>query len=180
MPMIFSGYGHSCGKYPVDEVGCECFNGMDALTLEKVTMSFAEEMRRKSLEAQSNAAEKARREEIRALELQRVLEESKRKNCIPDLKKEIQEAASRGLREVIINHFYYNPRALGRRQIENLEWNSFWEMYSSYIDEYDRMRIAFIKSEPGLSLTLGFQSTCTRPWSDDPDYETNVVLKVVW
>jgi hypothetical protein len=52
-------------------------------------MSFADEMRRKSLEAQSNAAEKVRAEEAKAL----ALEESKRNNCIPNLKKDIQRAA---------------------------------------------------------------------------------------
>ncbi|MEG5079054.1 hypothetical protein QUB53_00095 [Microcoleus sp. AT8-B4] len=57
-------------------------------------MSFADEMRRKSLEAQTIAAEKARAEKEKALEL----EKSKRKNCIPNLKKDIQEAASKGLR----------------------------------------------------------------------------------
>jgi len=199
MPMTFSGYGHSCGKYPLDEVGCECFNGMDALTLEKVTMSFAEEMRRKSLEAQRIAAEKARLEEIRALELQRVLEEkkrvleeSKRNNCIPDLKKQIQEAASRGLREVNIKNLslpdstHRNQtwtRNLTAREIENLEWNSFWEMYSSDLDEYDRMRIAFIKSEPGLSLTRVVESVCMSDvyhYDDGPTFATFLRLKVVW
>ncbi|WP_445174480.1 hypothetical protein [Microcoleus sp.] len=144
-------------------------------------MSFADEMRRKSLEAQSNAAEKARREALEALVLKRALEESKRNNCIPDLKKEIQEAASRGLREVIIKHF---PHAGGLfpLAIENLEWNSFWEMYSSDLDEYDRMRIAFIQSEPGLSLTWGVKSmyTIRGAYDDGGEFETFVVLKVVW
>jgi len=196
--MTFSGYGHSCGWYHVDKVGCECFSGMDALTLEKVTMSFAEEMRRKSLEAQRIAAEKARLEEIRALELQRVLEEkkrvleeSKRNNCIPDLKKQIQEAASSGLREVNIKYLslpdtsyrnYSATRFLSGKEIENMEWNSFWEMYSSDLDEYDRMRIAFIKSEPGLSLTRVVETHTHWPErSDDgPEYRTWLCLKVVW
>lgn len=50
--MTSSGYGHSSGGYHVDDVGCECFKGMDGVTLEKLTMSFADEMRRKSLESQ--------------------------------------------------------------------------------------------------------------------------------
>jgi hypothetical protein len=52
MPMTFSEYGHRCGGYHVDDVGCGCFKEMDGLTLEKLTMSFADEMRRKSLESQ--------------------------------------------------------------------------------------------------------------------------------
>lgn len=161
-------------------------------------MSFADEMRRKSLEAQSNAAKKARLEELRALELQRVLEEkkrvleeSKRNNCIPDLKKEIQEAASRGLREVNIKYLslpdstHRNQtwtRNLTAREIENLEWNSFWEMYSSDLDEYDRMRIAFIKSEPGLSLTRRVETSTLfeATYDDGPVFRTWLVLKVVW
>ncbi len=144
-------------------------------------MSFADEMRRKSLEALNNAAKKARLEEIRALELQRVLEESKRNNCIPDLKKEIQEAASRGLREVIIKRFFLSDPCLAPRAIENLEWNSFLEMYSYTLDEYDRMRIAFIKSEPGLSLTRVAQVKGDSNYGRDAiTYQTTVFLKVVW
>lgn len=128
-------------------------------------MSFADEMRRKSLEAQSNFAEKARAEEAKAL----ALEESKRNNCIPDLKRDIQAAASNGRREYCIKYYkplekgiYYKESDLKLiehinkiiEKIENLEVNSFLEMRLSTFDEYDMMRIAFIKAEPGLSLKL--------------------------
>lgn len=148
-------------------------------------MSFADEMRRKSLEAQSIAAKKA-------LEL----EESKRNNCIPNLKKDIQEAASKGLREVIIKRFDFSNRAFNsgifttkeelKTEFENLELNSFLEMCSSKkiresdrVDEWDRMRIAFIKSEPGLSLTRVVE---VKPdmYSSESFWETTVFLKVVW
>ncbi|MEG3845173.1 hypothetical protein [Microcoleus sp. herbarium14] len=161
---------------------------MDDLTLDKVTMSFAEEMRRKSLEAQSNAAEKARAEAEKARAKEEAkeakalaLEQLKRNNCIPDLKKQIQEAASSGRREEAIKSFALAHSDLGGRLIQNLESNSFWEIYSSRFDEYDRMRIAFIKSEPGLSLTWGVESHCIS-WSydDGGEYKKYVVLKVVW
>jgi len=185
MPMTFSGYGHSWGKYPVDEVGCGCFNGMDGLTLEKVTMSFADEMRRKSLEAQSNAAEKARAEKAKALAKALALEESKRNNCIPNLKKDIQEAASKGLREVIIKRFDFRSETFNiKMELENLELNSFLQMYSSYLDEYARMRIAFIKSEPGLSLTrvVEINNINCIMRDDGTDFSCNITvfLKVVW
>jgi hypothetical protein len=149
-------------------------------------MSFADEMRRKSLEAQSNAAEKVRAEEAKAL----ALEESKRNNCIPNLKKDIQRAASNGLCEAIIQVFvlermnlYFGEHSLApsRAMIENLELNSFLEMRSSTLDEYDRMRIAFIKAEPGLSLKLVGKIKIDSAWgSEGPWYSTTVVLKVVW
>ena len=153
-------------------------------------MSFADEMRRKSLEAQSNAAEKARAEEAAEEAKALALEESKRNNCIPNLKKDIQQAASNGLCEAIIKGFvlermslYYgeNSIAPSRAIIENLELNSFLEMRSSTLDEYDRMRIAFIKAEPGLSLKLVGEITIDSAWgSDGPWYSTTVFLKVVW
>ena len=146
-------------------------------------MSFADEMRRKSLEVQSNAAEKARREALEALVLKRALEESKRNNCIPTLKKDLQEAASKGLREVVINRFALgdNRRFAGITKLENSELNSFLEMYSSMVDEYDRMRIAFIKSEPGLSLTGVVNWTCDNNYGRDASScEATVFLKVVW
>lgn len=142
-------------------------------------MSFADEMRRKSLEAQSNAAKKA-------LEL----EESKRDNCIPNLKKDIQEAASKGLCEVMIKSFVDDSRPCRNNsgilttetelqtEFENLELNSLLEMYSSNFDEWDRMRIAFIKSEPGLSLTPVVYVIGSLV---NPDrWRMSVCLKVVW
>jgi hypothetical protein len=182
MPMTFSEYGHSCDKYPVDEVGCECFNGMDGLTLEKLTMSFADEMRRKSLEAQSKAAEKARAEEAAEEAKALALEESKRNNCIPELKKMIQQAASNGLREASITGFLledFSGSPPSPAKIENLELNSFLEMRSSTLNEYDRMRIAFIKAEPGLSLKLVVETKTDR-FESMYHYTTIVYLKVVW
>ncbi|HBK99371.1 MAG TPA: hypothetical protein DD001_19650 [Microcoleaceae bacterium UBA10368] len=142
-------------------------------------MSFADEMRRKSLEAQSNAAKKA-------LEL----EKSKRDNCIPNLKKDIQEAASKGLCEVIIKSFldsgeWRNKSGILttetelKTEFENLELNSLLEMYSSKVDEWDRMRIAFIKSEPGLSLTRVVEVKGDGE-SNPPKWERTILLKVVW
>lgn len=148
-------------------------------------MSFADEMRRKSLEAQSNAAEKARAEEEAKEAKALALEESKRNNCIPDLKKKIQQAASKGLREVTIQSFVFDswsPLPLLPAQIErikNLELNSFLEMQSSTLDEYDRMRIAFIKAEPGLSLTLVAKTNTFRD-EGMTHYDTLIYLNAVW
>jgi hypothetical protein len=170
---------------------------MNPFTLEKVRMSFADEMRRKSLEAQSIAAEKARAEEEAKEAKALALEESKRNNCIPDLKKKIQQAASNGLREVSIKGFTLQNMSSLRpsremiEMIENLELNSFLENLelnpfltrnsrnSSTLDEYDKMRIAFIKAEPGLSLTL-VRETSTYWYDGDDYYNTVLLLKVVW
>lgn len=109
-------------------------------------MSFADEMRRKSLEAQSIAAEKARAEEeakeVKAL----ALEESKRNNCILTLKQEIESTANRGERKKLIkaislsrNILYFENKkdsiADEKAMIENMELDSFLEMYSSTLDE---------------------------------------------
>ncbi|MEG4428716.1 MULTISPECIES: hypothetical protein [unclassified Microcoleus] len=71
-----------------------------------------------------------------------------------------------------------------KTEFENLELNSFLE-YSSKVsesnrvDEWDRMRIAFIKSEPGLSLTRVVEVQSDME-SSDLCWETTVFLKVVW
>lgn len=152
-------------------------------------MSFADEMRRKSLEAQSIAAEKARSEEAKAL----ALEESKRNNCIPILKQNIEFEASRGERKKLIkgislrrNIPYFENMdkdsiADEKAMIENMELDSFLEMYSSTLDEYDRMRIAFIKAEPGLSLKVEWNFFFDRAWVGEPTtYSTSVSLMIVW
>ncbi|WP_377475106.1 MAG: hypothetical protein P2A85_20195 [Microcoleus anatoxicus] len=152
-------------------------------------MSFAEEMRRKSLEGQRKAAEQARAEEAKAL----ALEESKRNNCIPILKQEIEFQASRGERKKLIkaislcrNRWYYENMdkdsiAAEKAMIENMELDSFLEMYSSTLDEYDRMRIAFIKAEPGLSLKVEWNFFLEPAWFGEPaTYSTSVTLMVVW
>lgn len=155
-------------------------------------MSFADEMRRKSLEAQSIAAEKARAEEeakeVKAL----ALEESKRNNCIPTLKQEIESTANRGERKKLIkaislsrNILYFENKkdsiADEKAMIENMELDSFLEMYSSTLDEYDRMRIAFIKAEPGLSLKLVYNFFLPYAGYGEPAmYCTSVSLMVVW
>ena len=162
-------------------------------------MSFANEMRRKSLEAQSIAAEKARAEEAAEEAKALALEESKRNNCIPNLKKDIQQAASNGLCEVIIKGFvledwnlYYGEHTVApsRAMIKNLELNSFLENLelnpflkrgSSTLDEYDKMRIAFIKAEPGLSLKLVYNFFLPYAGYGEPAmYSTSVSLMVVW
>ncbi|MEG3844586.1 hypothetical protein [Microcoleus sp. herbarium14] len=158
-------------------------------------MSFADEMRRKSLEAQSIAAEKARAEEEAKEAKALALEESKRNNCIPELKKQIQQAASNGLCEAIIKGFGLNHSESSRpsremiEMIENLEVNSFLENLelhsfltrgSSTLDEYDRMRIAFIKAEPGLSLTLVAETKTYWHYDCGDYYHTALWLKVVW
>jgi len=145
-------------------------------------MSFADEMRRKSLEAQSSAAEKERAEEAKAL----ALEDWKRNNCIPELKQNIQREASKGLRKMYIKVFllekgedYKDSTKRARAAIENLELNSFLEMRSLALDEYDRMRIAFIKAEPGLSLELVGEIRYDNSY-DLPEYIATATLNVVW